>query len=116
MMLARDGHDVTIVERDVAQVPECPEEAWELWSRGGVGQFRQAHFLQPGGRAVLETLLPDVAAALEVAGATRFDVLCTMPATIADRAPREGDDRFVTVTARPAPPVAGPGPAGRAAR
>jgi 2-polyprenyl-6-methoxyphenol hydroxylase-like FAD-dependent oxidoreductase len=59
MMLARDGHDVTILERDEGQVPECPEEAWELWSREGVIQFRQAHFLQPGGRAVLETVLPD---------------------------------------------------------
>jgi 2-polyprenyl-6-methoxyphenol hydroxylase-like FAD-dependent oxidoreductase len=100
MMLVRDGHDVTILERDEGQVPECPEEAWELWSREGVGQFRQAHFLQPGGRAVLETVLPDVAAALVAAGATRFDALCTMPPTIADRAPREGDERFVTVTAR----------------
>ncbi len=100
MMLARDGHDVTILERDEGQVPECPEEAWERWSRDGVGQFRQAHLLQAGGRAVLETVLPDVAAALAAAGGARFDALGTMPPSIADRAARQGDERFVTITAR----------------
>jgi 2-polyprenyl-6-methoxyphenol hydroxylase-like FAD-dependent oxidoreductase len=100
MMLARDGHAVTILERDEGHVPECPEQAWELWARAGVGQFRQPHFLQPGGRAVLETELPDVTTALSAAGATTFDALCTMPPTISDREPRDGDERFITVTAR----------------
>ena len=46
MMLARDGHDVTVLERDAAPVPESPEAAWERWGRDGVAQFRQAHLLQ----------------------------------------------------------------------
>jgi 2-polyprenyl-6-methoxyphenol hydroxylase-like FAD-dependent oxidoreductase len=100
MMLARDGHDVTILERDQGSVPNSAEEAWEQWSREGVTQFRQAHYLQPAGHTVLESTLPDVPAALEQAGAVRFDALCMMPPTIADRAPRPGDERFVTVTAR----------------
>ena len=79
MMLARDGHAVTVLERDQAPVPDSPEQAWEDWSRDGVAQFRQAHYLQPGGRAVLESTLPDVAAALEAAGAIRFDALCMLP-------------------------------------
>jgi 2-polyprenyl-6-methoxyphenol hydroxylase-like FAD-dependent oxidoreductase len=41
LMLARDGHDVTVLERDPAPVPETLEDAWDLWERGGVSQFRQ---------------------------------------------------------------------------
>jgi 2-polyprenyl-6-methoxyphenol hydroxylase-like FAD-dependent oxidoreductase len=100
LLLARDGHDVTLVERDPAPVPDSVDEAWEHWSRDGVAQFRQAHYLQPRGRALLEEELPDVAAALADAGAIRFDVLGIMPPTIADRAARAGDERFVTLTAR----------------
>jgi len=99
-MLARDGHEVTLVERDRAPVPDSIEAAWEAWARAGVTQFRQAHYLQPRGRAVLEEELPDVAAALAAAGALRFDVLSVMPPTIDDRAARPGDERFTTLIAR----------------
>jgi 2-polyprenyl-6-methoxyphenol hydroxylase-like FAD-dependent oxidoreductase len=100
MMLRRDGHDVTILERDPEPVPTSPQEAWEHWSRAGVRQFRQPHYLQSRGRIVLEQELPDVLVALEAAGGLRFDPLRLMPPTIADRSPREGDERFTTVTAR----------------
>jgi 2-polyprenyl-6-methoxyphenol hydroxylase-like FAD-dependent oxidoreductase len=100
LMLARDGHDVTLLERDPAAVPEGPDAAWEDWTRDGVVQFRQAHYLQPRGRAILEQELPDVFAALTAAGALRFDVLSIMPPTITDRSPRPGDERLTTVTAR----------------
>jgi 2-polyprenyl-6-methoxyphenol hydroxylase-like FAD-dependent oxidoreductase len=100
MMLARDGHRVTVLERDAAPVPESPEVAWERWGRAGVAQFRQAHLLQARGRQVLDDELPDVRRALEPAGALRLDPVDRMPASIADRAPREGDDRLVTWTAR----------------
>ena len=69
LMLARDGHEVTVLERDPAPVPDSPEHAWEAWERGGVAQFRQAHYLQPRARAVLEAELPDVLDALAAAGA-----------------------------------------------
>src|SRR5215211_7454875 len=91
MLLSRDGHEVTVLERDEGSVPESPEEAWDRWSRDGVTQFRQAHYLQSRGRAVLEEELPDVAEALEAAGAVRFDPLRLMPPSISDRAPRPGD-------------------------
>src|SRR4051794_33015083 len=100
MMLARDGHRLTVLERDPDPVPADPEAAWERWSRDGVSQFRQAHYLQPRGRHVLDAELPDVRRALEDAGALRFDPLAAMPPTIADRAPRAGDERFVTWTGR----------------
>ena len=89
MLLRRDGHDVTILERDPEPVPNSPREAWEHWSRDGVTQFRQPHYLQSRGRIVLEEELPDVLDALEAAGGLRFDPLCLMPPTITDRSPRE---------------------------
>ena len=46
MLLADDGHDVTLLERDAAE-PPSPAEAWENWERRGVNQFRLLHFFQP---------------------------------------------------------------------
>jgi 2-polyprenyl-6-methoxyphenol hydroxylase-like FAD-dependent oxidoreductase len=100
LMLARDDHDVTVLERDGEPVPESAEQAWEGWSRDGVIQFRQAHLLTAGGCVTLEQALPDVRQALESAGAERFDALASLPPTLADRKPRAGDERFVTFTAR----------------
>ncbi|HEV7882779.1 MAG TPA: NAD-binding protein [Solirubrobacteraceae bacterium] len=99
MMLSRDGHEVTVLERDPAPVPASPEEAWEDWDRDGVTQFRQPHWLLPSGRAVLEEELPDVYEAL-LAEALSFSPLDLLPPWIADRAPRDGDDRFMTITGR----------------
>jgi 2-polyprenyl-6-methoxyphenol hydroxylase-like FAD-dependent oxidoreductase len=97
MLLARDGHEVTVLERDEAAVPSSIEEAWESWSRDGVTQFRQAHFLPARGRALLEELLPDVFAAFVTAGALRFD---PMPPGLADGAGDGDGERFVTYTGR----------------
>ncbi len=100
LVLARDGHEVRVLERDADPVPDSPDAAWAGWPRRGVAQFRQAHLLQARGAAVLEEALPDVAAALHAARATRFDPLVRLPPAIADRAPRPGDARFVTVATR----------------
>ena len=97
MMLARDGHRVTVLERDPAPVPADAEAAWERWQRDGVMQFRQAHYLQPLGRAVLERELPDVLDAFKAAGAYRFD-------PIADAMPRRSPTvRRATVTSASSP-------------
>ena len=91
MMLARDGHRVSVLERDPALVPEDPVLAWDGWTRAGVAQFRQAHFLQARGRVVLAAELPDVLAAFEDAGGLQLNLLDRLPPSIADRAPRPGD-------------------------
>ncbi len=100
MLLRRDGHEVTVLERDPEPTPDSPEEAWERWPRDGVTQFRQAHLLMSRGRLVLEEAFPDVLTELTAAGGLRFDLLRAMPPSIADRAPRKGDERLVTVNAR----------------
>lgn len=100
MLLARQGHDVTVFERDGARIPGSPAEARPEWERRGVAQFRQPHFLHSRGRQVFDAHLPDVKDALLRAGGAKFDYLTLMPPSIADRAPRPGDERFVTVTGR----------------
>ena len=100
ILLRRDGHEVTVLERDPEPPPASLEDAWERWSRDGVTQFHQAHLLLARGRGMLEEALPDVLASLEAHGAVPFDPLLIMPPSITDRTPREGDERFGTVNAR----------------
>jgi 2-polyprenyl-6-methoxyphenol hydroxylase-like FAD-dependent oxidoreductase len=100
MLLARDGHQVTVLERDPDPVPEDREEAWERWARAGVAQFRQPHYLQPRARHVLDAELPDVRDALVAAGALPFDALATAPPSLPRLARAADDERFVTLTAR----------------
>jgi 2-polyprenyl-6-methoxyphenol hydroxylase-like FAD-dependent oxidoreductase len=52
MLLARDGHRVTVLERDPA-APPAPDMAWEDWERRGCGQFRLPHYTQPKFRHLL---------------------------------------------------------------
>ena len=100
MMLARDGHELVLLERDAAPPAGPPAGAWEDWGRGGVAQFRQAHYLQPRGREVLDEELPGVCDAVRAAGAPAFSAVALLAPSIADRAPRAGDERFATVAAR----------------
>jgi 2-polyprenyl-6-methoxyphenol hydroxylase-like FAD-dependent oxidoreductase len=100
MLLARDGHDVTVLERDAASPPASPQDAWAAWERSGVTQFRQPHNFMPGLRLLLDAELPDVQAALVRAGASRMDLAHPLPPFFADRSPRPIDDLLWTYTAR----------------
>lgn len=100
VLLARDGHEVTLLERDPSEPPATPEDAWDQWERAGVAQFRQPHNLFPGYNEVLREELPDVLEGLVDAGGTEVDLLATLPPFITDRDPRPGDERFRFVTGR----------------
>lgn len=100
LLLARDGHEVTVLERDHAGCPDSPAAAWDTWTRKGVAQFRQPHNFMPGLRKLLEEELPDVQDALRDAGASRYDLLHPLPPSITDAAPRAIDDQLWTYTAR----------------
>ena len=73
MMLADDGHDVTVIERDPTPPPP-PDTAWDDWDRRGVNQFRMLHYFLPGFRSVMQTNLPEVMTAFHDAGADLIDV------------------------------------------
>jgi hypothetical protein len=100
MLLARDVHDVTLLECDPQDPPYSADGAWLLWRRRGVPQFRQPHNLLPRYRAIVEHELPEVFAALEGAGATWVDMLGQLPPSLTDREPRAGDERVRYLTAR----------------
>ncbi|MEV5385814.1 FAD-dependent oxidoreductase [Streptomyces sp. NPDC052721] len=60
VMLARDGHRVTVLERDAGPPPGGAEAAWASWSRPGVTQFRHPHLLLPAVFRTLRTQIPEV--------------------------------------------------------
>ncbi|MER7183347.1 FAD-dependent oxidoreductase, partial [Streptomyces hyaluromycini] len=43
LLLARDGHDVTVLERDPEPPPADPESSWSRWERPGIPQMRLLH-------------------------------------------------------------------------
>ncbi|MDP1805014.1 MAG: FAD-dependent oxidoreductase, partial [Acidimicrobiales bacterium] len=67
MLLARDGHRVTVLERDAAP-PPAATEAWDQWPRPGVGQFHQPHTFHPRFRLILDEELPGMVERLAGAG------------------------------------------------
>jgi len=98
MMLAEDGHRVTVLERD-PQPPPLPEQAWASWTRRGVNQFRLPHLLLARFRTVADAELPGLVDDLAAAGALRVNGIARMPDDVTG-GPQPGDDRFELVTAR----------------
>jgi 2-polyprenyl-6-methoxyphenol hydroxylase-like FAD-dependent oxidoreductase len=98
MLLARDGHRVTVLERDPAP-PPAPTDAWQQWQRRGVNQFRLPHGFLPRFRQLLDAELPDVPSALDAAGALRTNRMAEMPAALTGGF-RPDDTRFEQVTGR----------------
>ncbi|WP_448609557.1 FAD-dependent oxidoreductase [Geodermatophilus sp. URMC 60] len=100
LMLAEDGHEVTVLEPDPADPPATPVEAWDGWRRVGVAQFRQPHTLFSRFRQVVDQELPGLTERLADGGCVRVDYLESLPPSIEDSAPRPGDERFRFVTGR----------------
>jgi 2-polyprenyl-6-methoxyphenol hydroxylase-like FAD-dependent oxidoreductase len=95
LLLARDGHRVTVYERDDTDLPETADEAFEKWDRRGAPHARQSHALLARLRRTLTERAPDVLGMLAEQGATELTVERILPPTMADRAPRPGDDELV---------------------
>jgi 2-polyprenyl-6-methoxyphenol hydroxylase-like FAD-dependent oxidoreductase len=96
MLLTRDGHHVTVLERDPAPPGDQP---WDGWQRPGVNQFRLPHYLLPRGWAELRAELPEAVEAVLAAGAAPVNSLTGLPPELRGEI-RAGDARFDTVTAR----------------
>ena len=99
MLLAGDGHEVTMLERDPSPPPDDPRDAWESWDRSSIRQFHMGHFFLPRFRTELEAHLPHVLTSIREAGALSFNPLRGMPDEMTGGW-RDGDDRFETVTGR----------------
>jgi 2-polyprenyl-6-methoxyphenol hydroxylase-like FAD-dependent oxidoreductase len=99
MLLARDGHDVSVLERDAAAPPASADEAWKGWDRRGVNQFRMIHLFLPRFRQLLEQELPDAAAAAEEWGAIRYNPMRLAPDEMIGGF-RDTDSQFDMLSAR----------------
>ena len=99
LLLAGDGHDVTVLERDPAPPPAAADAAWDDWDRKGVNQFRMIHYFLPRFRQIVEAELPDVVKALDADGVLRFNPVMSAPDFVTGGY-REGDERFEALTGR----------------
>lgn len=100
MLLAREGHEVVVLEKDGQDPPARSDDAWGSWERKGVAQFRATHHMKPRFRQLLETELPEVLDELIASGAKRYNFTRAMPPTVRDAGAQDGDVRFDVITAR----------------
>ncbi len=47
MLLAREGWDVRVFDKDQQEPPDTTDELWSSWERPGVAQFRMPHIMLP---------------------------------------------------------------------
>lgn len=100
LVLARDGHTVTVYERDDTDLPETADEAFDQWDRKGAAHARQSHALLARLRRFLRERAPDVLDALIEQGATELTLERILPPDIVDREPRPGDDELAILCCR----------------
>jgi 2-polyprenyl-6-methoxyphenol hydroxylase-like FAD-dependent oxidoreductase len=98
ILLAQDGHEVVVLERDPAP-PPAPSEAWTSWPRQGVNQFRMLHLFLPRFNQIMKVEAPQVIDALIAAGGLRSNTLDGIPPEMGGGV-GEGDEVFESVTAR----------------
>ncbi|WP_208027627.1 NAD(P)/FAD-dependent oxidoreductase [Rhabdothermincola sediminis] len=99
LALSREGHRVTVIERDATPLPPDPDAAFD-WNRRGAPQVRHSHALLARLRNLLRDRYPDVLQHLLDAGATEIRFGEMLPETIDDRSPQPGDDDLVALACR----------------
>jgi 2-polyprenyl-6-methoxyphenol hydroxylase-like FAD-dependent oxidoreductase len=100
LLLARAGHQVTVVERDALPVHRDVEEAAAAAFRATAPQLVHPHIIMARTRELLRDLLPDVYAGLLEAGAVAAPLHTQMPPSLPDKTPRPGDERLTVVATR----------------
>lgn len=99
MMLADDGHEVTVLERDAGPVPPDPDTAYTSWDRGSVAQFGIAHWMHARGTTIMQRHLPVAYGLLADHGGYRFNLVRYLLAVQGQPTVPE-DDRFDVLTGR----------------
>ncbi len=99
LFLARDGHDVVLLERDATPLPSNPDEAF-TWNRRGAPQVRHPHAFLARLRNILRDDLPDVRQELLDAGCLEVAWGDFARLTLDDPTPQPGDDDMVLLACR----------------
>jgi 2-polyprenyl-6-methoxyphenol hydroxylase-like FAD-dependent oxidoreductase len=97
--LARQGHQVTVVERDDTPMPSSADEAFE-WDRRGAPQVRHSHAFLAKLVGLLRNDYPDVYAELLAEGATEMRFGDDLPPTIENFEREPEDDELVMLACR----------------
>jgi 2-polyprenyl-6-methoxyphenol hydroxylase-like FAD-dependent oxidoreductase len=100
LLLARAGHDVVVLERDRLQPAADVESAAKVAFRPSAPQIVQPHLIMARCRQLLIERLPDVYSGLLAAGVAEAPLRTQMPDTLADTAPRPGDEDLMPVMTR----------------
>jgi 2-polyprenyl-6-methoxyphenol hydroxylase-like FAD-dependent oxidoreductase len=100
MLLAGDGHQVVMLERDPEGPPGDPGQAWERWQRPGLNQFRMGHAFLGGFRTVVDTELPEVSKSLQDAGALRLNFVRDVLPPQMTGGWQDGDECYEWLTGR----------------
>ena len=99
LALGRQGHAVTLIERDDTPPPADAASAF-AWDRRGAPQVRHSHAFLARLRNLLRDRWPDVLDELLAEGATELRFTDTLPDAMEDRTPRPGDDDLVALACR----------------
>ncbi|MEX0749898.1 MAG: FAD-dependent oxidoreductase [Dehalococcoidia bacterium] len=99
LFLARDGHDIVLLERDATPLPGSPDEAF-TWNRRGAPQVRHPHAFLARLRNILRDELPEVRQALLDAGSLEVSWGDFAPETLDDRSAQPGDEDLTLIACR----------------
>jgi 2-polyprenyl-6-methoxyphenol hydroxylase-like FAD-dependent oxidoreductase len=99
LVLARQGHDVIVVERDDTPMPSSADEAFD-WDRRGAPQVRHSHAFLARLVGLLRREYADVYAELLREGATEMRFGDDLPPTITDFERQPSDDDLVMLACR----------------
>ena len=95
LALAKDGHQVTIIERDPPPPEGDPDEAFFSWNRRGAAQFRHPHAFLAVMSNLLEESFPDLIDDFAAAGARKITFQDMLPAELAENyVPQQGDEKM----------------------
>jgi 2-polyprenyl-6-methoxyphenol hydroxylase-like FAD-dependent oxidoreductase len=100
LLLARAGHQVVALEQERLDGSLDVESAAAAAFRATAPQIVQPHAVMARCRELIRDRLPDVYGRLIAAGAVEAPLSAIMPATLADRSGRPGDDRLTPLLSR----------------
>jgi 2-polyprenyl-6-methoxyphenol hydroxylase-like FAD-dependent oxidoreductase len=99
LALARQGHRVTVVERDDTPMPSTADEAFD-WDRRGAPQVRHSHAFLAKLVGLLRNQYADIYSALLAEGASEMRFGDDLPPTLANFEHDPADDELVMLACR----------------
>lgn len=99
-VLAEQGYDVRVLERDPAEPPDTVEAAHDQWRRPTVPQGVHSHAFGALGTNLLRERAPKIYSALIAAGARPIRITDNPPPTILDFTPEPADEELNVLCCR----------------